>query len=60
MELILAIGKSGKLWDSRQESQDTTKHDKAEKPDLTKEAEQLETHETSASSTSKGVYTDKP
>ncbi|XP_065874033.1 uncharacterized protein [Euphorbia lathyris] len=56
LELILAIGKSGKLWEKRQ---DTSKHDTIDNSDFTKESKQLETHETSASSASKGINNDK-
>ncbi|WCJ31905.1 hypothetical protein M5689_013356 [Euphorbia peplus] len=59
LELILAIAKSGKLFEK---SQDTSKNDTIHKSDFTKEAKQMETHETSASSASKGVSinNDKP
>ncbi|CAK7354564.1 unnamed protein product [Dovyalis caffra] len=54
LELILAIGKSGKLWDNRREpvlEQEMIK---------TADVNQLETHETQSPVTSKGRNNDRP
>ncbi|XP_021637860.2 uncharacterized protein LOC110633530 isoform X2 [Hevea brasiliensis] len=58
LELILAIGKSGKLWESKQEP--CQEQAKVETSDFTKKAKQLETQETRASGASKGTNNDKP
>ncbi|KAF2283984.1 hypothetical protein GH714_017759 [Hevea brasiliensis] len=58
LELILAIGKGGKLWESKQEP--GQEQAKVETSDLTKKAKQLETQETQASGASKGTNNDKP
>jgi len=58
LELILAIGKSGKLWDNRREP--VQEQELIKTSDLTEGANQLQTHETQPLVTSKGSNNDMP
>ncbi|KAJ6775066.1 TRANSMEMBRANE PROTEIN [Salix purpurea] len=58
LELILAIGKSGKLWDNRQEP--VQDQELIKTSDLTEGVKKLETHETQPSVASKGSNNDRP
>ncbi|EEF29499.1 hypothetical protein RCOM_0038200 [Ricinus communis] len=58
LELILAVGKSGKLWESRQEP--SQQQDLSETSDSVKGAKKMETQETQASAASKGTNNDRP
>ena len=58
LELILAIGKSGKLWDNRREP--VQEQELIKTSDLTEGVNQLETHETQPSVTSKGSNNNRP
>ncbi|XP_048232951.1 uncharacterized protein LOC8281255 [Ricinus communis] len=58
LELILAVGKSGKLWESRQEP--SQQQDVSETSDSVKGAKKMETQETQASAASKGTNNDRP
>ena len=58
LELILAIGKSGKLWDNRQEP--VQEQELIKTSDLTEGVKKLETQETQPSVASKGSNNDRP
>ncbi|KDP29713.1 hypothetical protein JCGZ_18648 [Jatropha curcas] len=58
LELILAIGKSGKLWESRQEP--SQQQGLNETSELTKGAKQSETHKVQSSNSIKGINNDRP
>uniref|UniRef100_A0A2P2JQ20 Uncharacterized protein LOC105124481 isoform X1 n=1 Tax=Rhizophora mucronata TaxID=61149 RepID=A0A2P2JQ20_RHIMU len=57
LELILAIGKNGKLWESKQKSNE--EQDRIETSDLKEAVNQMETREVQASS-GKGTNNDRP
>lgn len=58
LELILAIGKSGKSWDNRRER--VQEQELIKTSDLTEGVNQLESHETQPSVTSKRSNNNRP